>query len=356
MYRWVLTEELSARQVAKRLNAAGVRPRRARHWVANSVYLILTNPFYSGTACYGRREPAEPKRPRRPGAYRRVAKSSHRIRPRSQWVEVPVPALVTVEEQRRVREQLARNKRRSPRNTRYSYLLRTLVVCGECGWRMQCVRQQSVCKRYQYFYYGCDGRSTVDTGRPERCRAHRVRAERLDAVVWEALASWLENPAMLAREVEAWRAGRSDHRRRDQERGRLEAERRQLERQLERLLDAYQEGAMRIEELKARRARIEQAREQNRLRREEKAAEDQDAARLERISEDLAAFAAALRKGMGELDFAGRQRLVRLLVERVVVTGTDVAIEHVIPLGGRFSGLRPPDGGVLQGAQDRVRL
>ena len=65
-----------------------------------------------------------------------------------------------------------------------------------------------------------------------------------------------------------------------------------------------------------------------------------DRARVDRLSRDLEAFAASLRDGLTDLDFAGRQRLVRLLVERVVVTGDEVAIEHAIPLSGRFSGLR----------------
>jgi site-specific DNA recombinase len=55
MYRWVLDEGLSARQVAKRLNALGVRPRRARIWVAGTAHVILTNGAYTGTAVYGKR-------------------------------------------------------------------------------------------------------------------------------------------------------------------------------------------------------------------------------------------------------------------------------------------------------------
>jgi hypothetical protein len=32
------------------------------------------------------------------------------------------------------------------------YLLRTLVKCGECGLGMVCIRQLSVCKKYEYLY------------------------------------------------------------------------------------------------------------------------------------------------------------------------------------------------------------
>lgn len=53
-YQWVLEENLSARQVAKRLNAQDVRPRKAQLWVQSTVYTILTNPAYAGLATYGK--------------------------------------------------------------------------------------------------------------------------------------------------------------------------------------------------------------------------------------------------------------------------------------------------------------
>jgi hypothetical protein len=65
----------------------------------------------------------------------------------------------------------------------------------------------------------------------------------------------------------------------------------------------------------------------------------------DRVTTDLVAFAATLREGLVQLDFAGRERLVRLLIERVVVTDDQVTIEHVIPLSGRFARLRTGDRG-----------
>jgi hypothetical protein len=80
-----------------------------------------------------------------------------------------------------------------------------------------------------------------------------------------------------------------------------------------------------------------------RARIEELDAHDQGRARVDHLADDLVAFAATLRVGLDKLDFAGRQRLVRLLIERVVVTGDHVAIEHAIPLSGRFSVSRSED-------------
>jgi hypothetical protein len=62
---------------------------------------------------------------------------------------------------------------------------------------------------------------------------------------------------------------------------------------------------------------------------------------MERLGADLEAFAAAIRDGLEALDFVGRQRLVRLLVEWIIVLGEDVTIEHAVPFSGRFCRLRP---------------
>lgn len=343
MYQWVLEENLSARQVAKRLNAQGVHPRKAQLWVQSTVYSILTNPAYAGLATYFKREPVEPTRPLHPGKYRKNAKSSSRVRPKAQWLEVPVPALVEPQEQREVRERLSQHKWLSPRNVRHDYLLRTLVVCGQCGLRMVCERQTRSHHPYEYFYYACERRSPEDTGRPERCTAKRVRAPELDAVVWKALCEWLQQPQMLLKEVETWQLSHQHSQAAQQETARLEGAGHHLQGQIDRLVDAYQQGAIEVDELKARRQRLEASLQATRARAQSLEAQHADGARLERLTADIAAFAAAIRDGLEALDFAGRQRLVRLLIERVIVQGEDVTIEHAVPLSGRFTGLRPED-------------
>lgn len=340
MYRWVLEEGLSARAVTKRLNAQGVPPRRAKRWTQGTIFRVLINPAYVGCATYNRRESAEPKRPRHPGTYRKHAKSSFRARPAAEWLSVPIPALIDEETHHAARATLAKNRVWSPRNVQHEYLLRGLVVCGECGRRMECAHQARPTERYEYFYYACRHHDPIEAGRAHRCTARRVRRDELDAVVWGALVSWIQSPQMLVEEIAAWRASREGAAHATRDLAHLERVQRHAALQIERLIDAYQRGALSVEELKGRRERLEATRAGARARAEELAAHEIDRARLDRLGEDLAAFAATLRAGLTHLDFAGRQRLVRLLVERVVVSGDHAAIEHAIPLSGRFAGLR----------------
>src|SRR5690606_4060077 len=183
-------------------------------------------------------------------------------------------------------------------------------------------------------------RAPVDTGRTSRCTAKRVRAEELDGVVWDAIRAWVQSPEMLQQEVQAWQTSRQAAWNISKEVARLEATHHQLELQLDRLLDAYQRGAMSVEQLKARRERLDAAMAAARMRGDDLAAQQVDSTRVTRIAKDIAVFAATLRHGIDALNFTERQRLVRLLLERVVVAGDNLTIEHAIPLSGRFGGLR----------------
>src|SRR5262249_32643847 len=155
-------------------------------------------------------------------------------------------------------------------------LLRTLVTCGECGWRMECAHQQPKGTPYEYFYYNCRHADRLEGGPAQRCTAKRVRRDELDAVVWDAITTWVQSPRMLLQEVEAWRASRAGAEQAARDRTRLEAAERQLGEQVERLVDAYQRGALSVDELKTRRDRLEASRDAARARIDELAGEEMD--------------------------------------------------------------------------------
>lgn len=88
---------------------------------------------------------------------------------------------------------------------------------------------------------------------------------------------------------------------------------------IERLLTAYQEDLLSLDELRRRMPEL-RAREQG-LRAELQAIRDQAADRLSflRLAETLTAFLQRLRQSAETLDICGRQRIVRLLVKEVLV-------------------------------------
>src|SRR6185295_15058889 len=219
MFRWVREEDLSTRAVARRLNAQGVRPRKAARWTEGRIYELLVNPAYIGQATYGRRISVEPTRPKRLGSYRKHMKSSLRLRPQEEWITVPIPPIVDEKDQREVRAILAKHQWLAPHNLKYEYLLRSLVVCGDCGWRMECRRQgPRPGVPYEYDYYSCCRRIAEVRGNDKRCKAKSVRRDELDAVVWDAITSWIQTPEMLLEEVAAWQTSHRGEAQRRRER------------------------------------------------------------------------------------------------------------------------------------------
>jgi len=112
--------------------------------------------------------------------------------------------------------------------------------------------------------------------------------------VWEELIGWIQTPQLLIEEVEAWRASRGTMHALTRERTEV--------------------GAISVEELKARRERLAELEAGTRARAEALTATEGERERLDRVTTDLVAFAATLRDGLAQLNFAGRERLVRLLI------------------------------------------
>jgi site-specific DNA recombinase len=343
MFRWACDDELSVSAIARRLNALGVAPRHARRWSTTTIWRMLTNPVYAGRAYYGKSEVVEPRKSKL-GTYRKAIKSSTARKPRELWHEQRVPAIVDDARVKQATEAMARRRRLASRNIKHDYLLRMLVTCGHCGLRMAASCADFGAGKPRYFYYVCNGRKqTAETGRATRCTAPSIRSEQLDAVAWDALVGWIKSPQMLREQVATWKDARPSKAQCTADAQREEKTIRQLDAQIARLVDAYQLGAVTVDELKARRERLSSARDAAHLRLQQLRGDNLSHDRAESLADDIAAFAATLTDGIEALDFAGRQRLVRLLVERVVVKGDEVTVEHVVPLSGRFYGLHSPD-------------
>ena len=138
LYGWLIDERTTIRQILKRLNAGPDVPRSGRHaWSPSLVHHILADPVYAGTAYANRYSFVPPRKPRRPYGPRTGEATCRQLKPREQWIAIPVPAIVDQETWDRAQAQLARNAALSFRNnTKHNYLLRCLMTCATCGLAM----------------------------------------------------------------------------------------------------------------------------------------------------------------------------------------------------------------------------
>jgi hypothetical protein len=184
-----------------------------------------------------------PKYRKKDEAQLRSLTTGRRYRPDTEWVWSEAPAMITPEVFAKAQLPWRRHaevarKMYQPRSRRS--WLRRLVKCGECGLGMGGSRDVSVGqKRYEYLSYHCKGHSPLTCGRVDKCPSRRVRADRLDTVVWEALCRLVRTPALMPPLHQAWaQAKQQNISALAAQQAQLLQRRQRLERQSQRLLDA----------------------------------------------------------------------------------------------------------------------
>ncbi|MEC4683573.1 MAG: recombinase family protein [Nitrospirota bacterium] len=122
IYELYTGEGLAIGAITARLNAEGIPPRKSeKRWERSSVVRILKNPAYRGMACFGKTKNAPRQRKiTRPVRLNggRVSQRAATVRPREEWIEIPVPAIVTPEVFAMAEERLRQNKQFSLRRTK----------------------------------------------------------------------------------------------------------------------------------------------------------------------------------------------------------------------------------------------
>ncbi|HZU80627.1 MAG TPA: recombinase family protein [Acidimicrobiales bacterium] len=317
----------SIREITRRLYADGVKSPKGRPlWSSGTLGPLLRNSTYAGTAYWYRRETVPATSP--------GAKPKRRMRPSEDWIAVPTPAIISTETFEAARRRCEHNQsfsaRRAPSDR---WLLRGLVTCGPCGIKCTCVRAPTSRGGHNH-YYSCAYHNELRAGPGRRCRERQIRADELDAFVFGQVREALLRPELLTAGESAVvsREPLPDDELLATQLARLERQVVTTEVEDRRLLDCYQAGMIelaeltrRMDEVKTRRGHLVDQRDQLVAARSELASENRLRARVQDFADRVAA-------GIDALDFSGRQRLLRLVVERVRVTGWRVEIHLRIPL------------------------
>jgi site-specific DNA recombinase len=338
MFRWLIQEQLTTRQIVKRLTALKIPTRTGQNavWHVASVRCMLSNPIYTGQGHYNRTKSGVARKETRRKFRPRKDNYAREPRPPEEWIPITAPALISAETFAKAQEQLKHNQvkaRRAYQPTSQRYLLRTLVRCGQCTLHMQAARQLSICKRYEYLYYCCAGKDPVTVGRVERCPSRRVRADRLDTLVWTLVRELLQDPQAILQEYALWQHVQQGQQGQFHDQlNRIDMQSHNLERQLQRLIDAYQQEIITLQELSTRREQITQRLKGFEHDRKNVEQQRDTTIKWDHIADNIVHFRALLGNNVDRLGFEDRQAVVQLLVERVVVHPDGaVDVHHVLP-------------------------
>lgn len=337
IFEWVGQERISIGEVRRRLAGQGIpSPRGKAYWDRTSIWGILKNPAYKGSAAFGKTQ-VGPMRPRL-RAHRGQAEQPRHPEstydtPSQDWISVSVPAIISEDLFEAVAEQLAENRTRNRQSHRGArYLLQGLLVCRTCGhafYGKPVSLAAGKGKRRSYAYYRCIGTDAHRFDGQRICGNRPVRTDLLEAAVWQDIHALLSEPERIEREYQRRLDGRQAEA--DTMIGRdLAATIQRVQRGITRLIDAYEEGLLERTEFEPR---LRRGRDRlTQLEAEAKAQADQqtEAEQLRMIIGHLRDFADRIKQGLQDADWMTRRQIIRALVKRVEVDTEKVRVVYRI--------------------------
>jgi site-specific DNA recombinase len=329
IFQWYVSEGLNIRHIASRLTDRKVPPPKGdiSYWDPSTVSFILKNEAYLGRWYLNRFK-------REPGSAQKRPRNIRRSR--EEWIPIPVHPLLSPEDFMKAQQIRESGRHGGAKPLRYpeTHLLRRLVECGACGRKMTAHNHSSG----EFRYYWCRG---PDTRRflplNSRCPHATVSAPPLDDLVWSDVVSLLTDPQLL---LTAWK----EQNRMSENQGLSREEIRRLKRQMidadtqrQRLLDAYQEGAIELEELTARRRVIDEKTEKIQMNLDGFSRIDKEELSFADLGENIHQVCQSLANGLNSMGMKERMGLAQKLIEKVVVEKQDVKIHYRFPVSSHFN-------------------
>lgn len=316
-----ITKKLTEMEVPTLYDIEGKRAKNHQGgWPRSTVHSILSNETYAGLWHYSKKQKV-----RRDGV---VVTTVTCLKPKSEWIPVKVPNIVSRELWEAARERLSKNRSMAAKPTRRKYLLRGRIKCVRCGCRLGGSFKTS--KYGETGYYRCR-RTSADYS--DRCDLPVLRQDAAEQWVWGTVAEALLEPEML---FEGLRAKRE----RAAEEYKLlldaitvtEAQITKLEQKLERLLELYLDGEIAKPTYLQRRAQVGRKIEEKQ---QEKTDRESQFANQDVISEEAETealqFCQEVSIGLEHVTFEDKVKILDLLDIALVTDGETVTLTGVIP-------------------------
>ncbi|MGY3695036.1 site-specific DNA recombinase [Bradyrhizobium sp. USDA 3240] len=330
IFSWVADDGCTLRKVVRRLQGLGIKPRRSKRgvWNTSTLSTLLRHKGYIGEAHWGASYAVAPQHPIKQDAYRKVKKTSRRMRPGDEWFIIPVPAIIDKELFERARAQLDANFALSQRNKKNEYLLAGKIRCV-CGR----TRTGEGPMQGKHLYYRCSDR-VLSFPLSATCKERGINARVADRLVWEKIANLMGSEELLSEQVSRWLGTR---RAKLQSSGgdvaAAEKEVTALKAQGHRYNKAYGAGLFTVEQLREYTIPL---REKLALLKNEIASAQQESSAID-VTEmpsasEIREFSDAAQTMLHNLSFQARRAILLSTVEQVVGTPQQLQVHGYIPV------------------------
>ena len=320
-------------EVKRRLDAKQIpSPQSKSWWDRTTIWGILKNPAYKGSAAFGKTRTG----PRRPQLR---TQRSHSKTPRrtgsiydtetTDQITIAVPALVSEELFAAVAEQLAENRQRGRERKRGArYLLQGLLECECCGYAYygKKVSRSAAKGKVPYAYYRCIGTDAYRFGGKRVCQNKQIRTDKLDLAVWKDVCELLRNPKLLRKEYER-RLSTPVSSSSEQS---LKKQISNAQQTVNRLIDAYSDGVVTRQEFDPRIERARQRLTHLETQLSELRTETREQATLREALACVDSFSENISSNLDAADWTTKREILRTLIARVVIEPDQIRIVYRI--------------------------
>lgn len=202
IFDWVANQGMTLRKVVRKLQEMGIKPRKSKRgvWNTSTLCTLLRNRAYVGEARWGTSYAVVPENPLKVEKYRKLKKTSRKIKPKEDWIasSIPVPAIIDLEIFERAGKQLDANFALCKRNKKNEYLLAGKIKCL-CGK----TRTGEGPMQGKHLYYRCSDR-VLSFPLPRTCVEKGINARIADQLVWGKITELMSSPDLLYGQIERW--------------------------------------------------------------------------------------------------------------------------------------------------------
>jgi site-specific DNA recombinase len=283
---------------------------------------IISNETYTGITHWGKFKSVEgdPNH-----GYRRLKNTKRVKRAKEDWLPIEVPPIIDLATFARVAVKRAANKSFSPDKAHHDYLLRGLMF-HSCGAKMY----SKIC--HETKYYKCSSRRNAFPATAICSSTRHYNGDDLEAIVWSGFVETIQSPSLLLRRI-SQKANNKDGAKEKVQSRLLEIEKAiaRDEEKKNRLVLAYSEGVMTLEELRNQKDDLEKAIQ---VRVEER---DGLAAKLNVSFEkppqkmDLKSFSQRIKTTLTKLDVPRKQKVLQNFISQIQLDGDTATVYAVLP-------------------------
>ncbi len=328
IYTKVGVEGWSTRKLAAYLEDRFPPPKNTAHWGGTLVALLVRKPLYKGEFIahqwYEAKVPSTMTGPDEP--VRLVKRKVQR--PPEEWIRISVPAIVSPELWDMANQMLAKNSTPWRRTSKKPFLLTGLLRCASCGRAVVGNQRERPAKNgvREDRVYRCSSKvaRTPQSVQEIGCSQGQIMCHFVDDAVWVAVCRVLLEPEILVHALERdFATGENAHLR--EEIAFLERQLKERDDEDEKLYRAYQADVFDEHEYAGQRRLLKESRDKLLTELEQLRSQVMTEEQLEekkRVVRQMAASAPHA-KLVKDAPFEDRQRIIKLVVDRIVLNVTE---------------------------------